>query len=80
MTFIWKNLALIQYFCVTKFQNGDTRGCLRLVDLAGAEGVGRSQTSGQQFTEGIHINKGLLTLGKVLAALSNPTVPHVPYR
>ncbi|XP_068208081.1 kinesin-related protein 8-like [Palaemon carinicauda] len=61
-------------------QNNGVSGCLILVDLAGAEGVGRAQTSGQQFTEGIHINKGLLTLGKVLSALSNPAPSYVPYR
>ncbi|KAG7177582.1 chromosome-associated kinesin KIF4-like [Homarus americanus] len=53
---------------------------LKLVDLAGAEGVGRTQMSGRQFTEGVNINKGLLALSKVLAALSNPTAGYVPYR
>ncbi|XP_069158107.1 uncharacterized protein [Procambarus clarkii] len=61
-------------------KNGKHCGCLKLVDLAGAEGVGRAQTSGQKFTEGVNINKGLLTLGKVLSALSSITVVHVPYR
>ncbi|KAK7086383.1 Chromosome-associated kinesin kif4a [Halocaridina rubra] len=61
-------------------QNGNTRGCLILVDLAGAEGVGRAQTSGQHLTEGIHINQGLLTLGRVLSSLSNPSHTYVPYR
>nr|XP_027209048.1 kinesin-like protein Klp68D [Penaeus vannamei] len=59
---------------------GSRQGCLKLVDLAGAEGVGRAQTSGQSFMEGVAINKGLLTLGKVLAALSNSTTGYVPYR
>ncbi|XP_047470842.1 kinesin-like protein Klp68D [Penaeus chinensis] len=59
---------------------GSHKGCLKLVDLAGAEGVGRAQTSGQSFMEGVAINKGLLTLGKVLAALSNSTTGYVPYR
>ncbi|KAG7159864.1 Kinesin-like protein KIN-4A-like [Homarus americanus] len=35
---------------------------------------------GQQFTEGVIINKGLLALSKILAALSNPTAGYVPYR
>ncbi|XP_066963231.1 uncharacterized protein [Macrobrachium rosenbergii] len=61
-------------------QNCGRSGCLILVDLAGAESAGRAQTSGQQFREGIHINKGLLTLGKVLVALSNPAPVYVPYR
>ncbi|XP_071524640.1 uncharacterized protein [Panulirus ornatus] len=61
-------------------KNGKHHGCLRLVDLAGAEGVGRTQSSGLQFIEGVNINKGLLTLGKVLAALCNPASGHVPFR
>lgn len=62
-----------------KIKHGNREACLKLVDLAGAEGVGRAQTSGLQFTEGVNINKGLLSLGKVLAALSNSSA-YVPYR
>ncbi|XP_042214672.1 kinesin-like protein KIF22 [Homarus americanus] len=61
-------------------KKGYHHSCLKLVDLAGAEGVGRTQMSGRQFTEGVNINKGLLALSKVLAALSNPTAGYVPYR
>ncbi|XP_063844292.1 kinesin-like protein KIF21A isoform X1 [Scylla paramamosain] len=64
-------------FLTTKHRNRE--GCLKLVDLAGAEGVGRAQSSGMQFTEGVNINKGLLCLGKVLAALSSSS-GYVPYR
>ena len=60
-----------------KFQAG--KRCLRLVDLAGAEGVGKAQMEGQQFNEGVSINTGLLTLGKVLAALSSGD-NYIPYR
>lgn len=68
------------YITIYDLQSGSRQGCLKLVDLAGAEGVGRAQTSGQSFMEGVAINKGLLTLGKVLAALSNSTTGYVPYR
>ena len=37
-------------------------------------------TSGQQFTEGVQINKGLMALGNVIAALSEARRTHVPYR
>lgn len=41
------------------------------VDLAGSERAGRTQASGQRLKEGIHINQGLLTLGKVISALGD---------
>ncbi|XP_039739445.1 kinesin-like protein KIF14 isoform X2 [Pteropus medius] len=41
-----------------------------LVDLAGSERCGSAQTSGEQLKEGVSINKSLLTLGKVISALS----------
>ena len=37
-------------------------------------------TSGQQFSEGVQINKGLMALGNVIAALSEARRTHVPYR
>ena len=52
------------------------------VDLAGSERAGRTQASGQRLKEGIHINQGLLTLGKVISALGDEKKKgsHVPYR
>lgn len=64
------------------------------VDLAGSERAGRTQASGQRLKEGIHINQGLLTLGKVISALGDEkkkgryidegyvwlATSHVPYR
>ena len=52
------------------------------VDLAGSERAGRTGAEGQVFKEGININKSLLTLGKVIAALSEETKKNnfVPYR
>lgn len=41
------------------------------VDLAGSEKVYRTQSTGQRMKEGININLGLLTLGKVIRALGD---------
>jgi hypothetical protein len=43
---------------------------LNLVDLAGSERAKKTQATGEAFQEGISINKGLLALGNVVAALS----------
>ncbi|KAL7643500.1 UNVERIFIED_CONTAM: hypothetical protein RMT77_005482 [Armadillidium vulgare] len=75
--------AVISVTLFEKLANGVSvpKGCLRMVDLAGAEGVGRNNTEGKKFCEGVSINKGLLAVGKVLAALSNNSASlHIPYR
>ncbi|KAK9810499.1 hypothetical protein WJX72_011819 [[Myrmecia] bisecta] len=57
------------------------RSKLHLVDLAGAERVNETGTVGQQFREGININKGLSALGNVISALSEGSGrKHIPYR
>ncbi|KAM6963083.1 kinesin-like protein KIF14 [Aplochiton taeniatus] len=43
---------------------------INLVDLAGSERCSSAQTSGTRLREGASINKSLLTLGKVISALS----------
>ncbi|XP_046802569.1 kinesin-like protein KIF14 [Lucilia cuprina] len=56
------------------------RSKISLVDLAGSERI--SGSSSERIREGVHINKSLLTLGKVISALSddrNSSV-FVPYR
>lgn len=60
---------------------------LNLVDLAGSERVKKTGAKGDTLLEGISINKGLLALGNVIAALSDKSVPngnstnsHIPYR
>eukprot|EP00597_Dinobryon_sp_UTEXLB2267_P006559 CAMPEP_0170065946 /NCGR_PEP_ID=MMETSP0019_2-20121128/5826_1 /TAXON_ID=98059 /ORGANISM="Dinobryon sp., Strain UTEXLB2267" /LENGTH=1251 /DNA_ID=CAMNT_0010272909 /DNA_START=49 /DNA_END=3804 /DNA_ORIENTATION=+ len=55
---------------------------LNLVDLAGSERASKSGICGQSLKEGSFINKSLLTLGTVIAALSEGVGPqqHVPYR
>ena len=52
------------------------------VDLAGSERAKRTGATGATLKEGISINKGLLALGNVIAALTeeNKKNGHVPYR
>lgn len=52
------------------------------VDLAGSERLGRTGAQGSLMREGININKGLLALGNVIAALTDDTgkVNYIPYR
>ncbi|XP_034035899.1 kinesin-like protein KIF14 [Thalassophryne amazonica] len=57
---------------------------INLVDLAGSERCNISQTSGDRLREGASINKSLLTLGKVISALSEQALTRtkvfIPYR
>ncbi|XP_041133033.1 kinesin-like protein KIF14 [Polyodon spathula] len=58
---------------------------INLVDLAGSERCSTAQTSGDRLKEGVSINKSLLTLGKVISALSEHTSQNkkkifIPYR
>ncbi|KAL5069480.1 hypothetical protein RYX36_020367 [Vicia faba] len=54
-------------------KNGDDVLCakLHLVNLAGSERAKRTGVDGMRLKEGIHINKGLLTLGNVISALGD---------
>lgn len=47
-----------------------TYSSVTLVDLAGSEGMVRMAAEGQQLMEGKHINRSLLTLGKVMRLLA----------
>ncbi|KAF1403088.1 Kinesin-like protein KIF14, partial [Spheniscus magellanicus] len=57
---------------------------INLIDLAGSECCSTAQTTGERLKEGANINKSLLTLGKVISALSkqsrNGKKTFVPYR
>lgn len=57
------------------------RSKISLVDLAGSERVSHTCASGERLKEGVSINKSLLTLGKVIAALADAKKSSfVPYR
>ncbi|KAM6921415.1 kinesin-like protein KIF14 [Xenentodon cancila] len=57
---------------------------INLIDLAGSERCNAAQTSGDRLREGVSINKSLLTLGKVISALSEQALStkkvFIPYR
>ncbi|KAI5461178.1 P-loop containing nucleoside triphosphate hydrolase protein [Mariannaea sp. PMI_226] len=60
---------------------------IRLVDLAGSERAKSTEATGARLREGSNINKSLTTLGRVIAALSDPKALRggkrkdvVPYR
>ncbi|XP_032370961.1 kinesin-like protein KIF27 isoform X2 [Etheostoma spectabile] len=62
---------------------------LCLVDLAGSERAGKTGNNGTRLKESVHINTGLLALGNVIRALSDPArnrrgnncnSAHIPYR
>ncbi|TMW53990.1 hypothetical protein DOY81_000922 [Sarcophaga bullata] len=56
-----------------------TVACMNIVDLAGSEGVRRTGHQGMAMSEGVHINQGLLSIGKVLQAMTTGSKV-IPYR
>ena len=58
-----------------------TESKLHFVDLAGSERLKHTQASGERAKEGISINAGLASLGKVISQLSSRNAgTHVSYR
>lgn len=53
---------------------------LNIVDLAGSERTADAGTTGGRRTEGVNINKSLMTLGGVIRKLVNDPDGHIPYR
>lgn len=74
------NIALSLTERVDGQLNQTKRSKISLVDLAGSERVSYTGASGERLREGVSINKSLLTLGKVIAALSAGKRGFVPYR
>jgi len=58
---------------------GEQPVTLTFVDLAGSEDIGKSEAIGMAAREAGHINKSLLTLGRVITALAT-NKKHIPYR
>lgn len=54
-------------------------GKLNLVDLAGSENISKSGAIDKRAREAGNINQSLLTLGRVIKALTEKNT-HVPYR
>lgn len=55
-------------------------GKLYLVDLAGSEKISKTGAQGQTLEEAKNINKSLTCLGKVIIALTDKKINHIPYR
>ncbi|KNA07298.1 hypothetical protein SOVF_173190 [Spinacia oleracea] len=53
---------------------------VNFVDLAGSERTSQTLATGARLKEGSHINRSLLTLGKVIRTLSKGKNAHIPYR
>ncbi|CAK9259107.1 unnamed protein product [Sphagnum jensenii] len=65
--------------CDVYSEDDITLSQLNLIDLAGSESS-RTETTGLRRKEGSYINKSLLTLGTVIAKLSDGKASHIPYR
>lgn len=76
----------MEQFAIMNGERSDVRfSKFHLVDLAGSERVKRTNAKGARFKEGVSINRGLLSLGNVINALSersrkNLPSMYVPYR
>eukprot|EP00795_Rhopilema_esculentum_P013146 gene13144-3938_t len=69
-------------FTIAIVSESVTTARFHFVDLAGSERSHRTGNQGERFRESISINGGLLALGNVISALSDPRrrQQHVPYR
>jgi centromeric protein E len=65
--------------CDARSKRDVTVSTLNLIDLAGSESA-RAAASRNHRMEGSYINKSLLTLGAVIAKLSEKSPGHVPFR
>ncbi|XP_044252573.1 kinesin-like protein Nod [Tribolium madens] len=71
--------AIFSIYYHSRTCTSEVEAKLNLVDLAGSERVNRTGNQGSSFYEGVNINKGLLSLGQVMTALSTNS-SHIPYR
>ena len=56
------------------------RSKLTMVDLAGSERVRKTQSDGMRLEEAKSINQSLSALGNVIAALTEASTLHIPFR
>jgi hypothetical protein len=70
--------AVFTVYTSIKRNGTETVSSLHIVDLAGSEGIRRTGHVGMALAEGVNINQGLLSIGKVLQALStgNKVIPY----
>lgn len=61
------------------FRDSEIVSTLSFIDLAGSESIRKTGNQGSQLHEGININKGLLSIGNVMRALST-NKSYIPYR
>ncbi|XP_043341697.1 kinesin-like protein KIF14 [Cervus canadensis] len=81
-------VTLVMTQAKTEFVEGEEldhriQSRINLVDLAGSERCSATGTIGERLKEGVSINKSLLTLGKVISALSEQAGGRsvfIPYR
>ena len=72
-------------FVITVQQNNSEDGSCKtgklvLVDLAGSEKISKTGAAGQTLKEAQNINLSLTSLGKVIVALTDKKIQHIPYR
>lgn len=77
----FSNRAHRIFTIIAKFKRYDTPvvSTLTFIDLAGSEDISKSGATGMTAREAAHINKSLLTLGRVINALAC-NEKHIPYR
>lgn len=77
----FSNRAHRIFTIVANFKRYDTdvTSTLTFIDLAGSEDISKSGATGLTAREAAHINKSLLTLGRVINALAC-NEKHIPYR
>eukprot|EP00040_Diaphanoeca_grandis_P036411 m.232044 g.232044 ORF g.232044 m.232044 type:complete len:1131 (-) comp33613_c0_seq8:3838-7230(-) len=77
----YSNRAHRIFTIIAKFKRYETDvvSTLTFIDLAGSEDINKSGATGLTAREAAHINKSLLTLGRVINALAC-NEKHIPYR
>lgn len=77
----FSNRAHRIFTIIANFKRFDTMvtSTLTFIDLAGSEDISKSGAKGMTAREAAHINKSLLTLGRVINALAC-NEKHIPYR